>query len=419
MGKASILLVVGFGIFFLMSGLNLSSVSVRAYDNAMNYYEGGTARNIAITGANIAANRLFTTPPLINGNPWWPGYLTPIKVSGGYFIATIDSTTSIDPSSGERRLTMRARGTYRDSTFTVMAIMRQSNFAKFAFYGGMSAANAYWETGDSIFGPAHTQGVLRVTGRPYFGGKVTVKNGVDSSWAGHPNFTAGVETGVNIPLNKSFQKLTQAATANGKVFNDGSNKDLFLKFKGDSIQYHMQGKPDTTALLSALSPNGTITLGTGGATGNIYVEGVVKGRVTIGSMDSTSTSRGKVFVTGNLTYQTDPSVNPASQDMLGVVAYREINIKDNGAAFFKVSGSLYSYSQGVTVENYNTRPPGTLYTLGGWIVENVYATSNGIPLGTAGSKGYKCSVHYDERFRTSAPPFFPTTQAYEILAWYE
>ena len=60
---------------------------------------------------------------------------------------------------------MRSTGTYHDSTFTVMAIMRASNFAKFAFYGGLSAANAWWETGDSVFGPAHTQGIMRVTGR--------------------------------------------------------------------------------------------------------------------------------------------------------------------------------------------------------------------------------------------------------------
>jgi hypothetical protein len=418
MGKASILLVVGFGIFFLLSGLNLSSVSVRAYDNAMDYYEGGTARNIAIAGANIAANRLFTTPPLINGNAWWPGYLTPIKFQGGQFTVSIDSTSSIDPVSGDRRLTMRAIGTYRDSTFTMMAILRQSNFAKFAFFGGVSAANAWWETGDSILGPSHTQGVLRVTGRPYFGGKVTTKNGVDSSWAGHPNFTAGVETGVNIPLNKSYSRLTQAAQANGRVFNT-PGKDLYLKFKRDSIMYHVQGKPDTTKLLSDFTHNGTITLGTGGNTGNIYVEGVVRGRVTIGALDTTSTARGKVYVTGNLTYDRDPTVDPSSPDMLGVVAYNEIQIADNGASMFRVDGSLYSYSAGITVEHYSTRPPGILSTLGGWIVENLYPTSNGIALGTAGSKGYKCSVHYDERFRTTSPPFFPTTQSYEILAWYE
>lgn len=420
MGKASILLVVGFGIFFMISGVNLSGVSVQAYDNAMDYYEGGTARNIAIAGANLGANKLFLNPPNVNGNPWWPGYLTPINFQGGHFVVTVDSTSSIDPQSGERRLTMRATGTYRDSTFTVMAIMRPSNFAKFAYYGGVSAAsNAWWESGDSIHGPSHTQGVLHVTGSPWFGGKVTTKNGVDSSWAGHPIFTAGVETGVNIPLSKSFSRLTNAAATDGKVFNGGSGKDLYLKFKGDSVQYHVTGQPDTTKLLSQLTPNGAITLGTGGSTGNIYVEGVVKGRVTIGSVDTTSSTRGKVFITNNLTYNSDPTSDPSSIDMLGVVAYNEIQIKDNGSTMFKVNGSLYSYAKGVTVENYTSRNPGILYTLGGWIVENLYATSNGIPLGTSGSKGYKCNIYYDERFRTTAPPYFPTTGSYEILAWYE
>jgi hypothetical protein len=70
MGKAAVLLVVGFGIFFMISGVNLSSVSVQAYDNAMDYYEGGTARNIAIAGANLGANKLFLSPPNVNGNPF-------------------------------------------------------------------------------------------------------------------------------------------------------------------------------------------------------------------------------------------------------------------------------------------------------------------------------------------------------------
>lgn len=418
MGKASILLVVGFGIFFLMSGLNLSSVSVQAYDNALDYYDGGTARNIAIAGANLAANRLFLVPPLVNGNAWWPGYVSDIKFQGGTFRVFIDSTSSIDPVSGERRLTMRSVGRYHDSTFTVLAIMRQSNFAKFAFYGGLSASNAWWETGDSVHGPSHTQGVMRVTGKPWFGGKVTTRNGIDSSWAGHPIFTAGVETGVNIPLNKSFWRLTQAAQSNGKVFNT-PGKDLYLKFKGDSIQYHVQGQPDTTKLVSQLTANGTILLGTGGNTGNIFVEGVVKGRVTIGALDTTAGARGKVIITNDLVYSNPPTADPSSNDMLGVVAYNDIIIADNSASLFKVMGSLYSFSKGVTVEHYNTRAPGQFYTLGGWIVENVYPTSNGIALGTAGSKGYKCNVWYDERFRTTAPPYFPTTGAYEILAWYE
>lgn len=413
MGKASILLVVGLGIFFLMSGLNLSSTSVRAYDNAMDYYEGGTARNIAIAGANIAANKLFTTPPLINGNAWWPGYLTPIKFQGGQFIVTIDSTTSIDPISGERRLTMRSVGTYRDSTFRVLAIMRQSNFSKFAVYAGVSAANAYWETGDSVFGPAHTQGVMNVTGRPYFGGKVTTKNGVDSSHAGHPNFTAGVETGVSIPLSTDFSRLVNAAANNGRTFT--TNDDVTMKFQGDSVRWHVGSHPDTTTAMATFAPNGAIVHR---GRGNLYVEGVIKGRVTIGSVN-TQPGGGRVIFTGNTVYNTDPRVDPSSQDMFGVVAYRDINIANNEASTFTVNGSLMSVTMGVTVENYNSRNQGIFYTLGGWIGENVYPTSNGIAFGVAGSKGLKANIRYDERLRTQSPPYFPSTNGYEILAWYE
>jgi hypothetical protein len=416
MGKASILLVVGYSVILLMSGLTLSGVSVQAYDNAMGYFERTASRDIAIAGANMAANQLFLVPPLMSGNPWFPGYTTPVKLGNGTFTVTVDSTTSIDPSSGERRLTMRATGRYGDSVSTVMVILAASKFSKFAFYAGVSASNAYWETGDSCFGPAHSEGTLKAIGTPYFEGKVTVKNGVDSSSAGaaHPVFKAGLETGVSVPMNKNFQRLGQNAASGGKLIS-GTPEDLHIAFQGDSVRWHRGTNPDTTSLFSSWAPNGAVVLNKG----NVYVKGVVKGRCTLAALDSSSTSKGKVFVEDNITYNTDPRTNPASLDMLGVIAYNEVTIKDNGSALFTVMGSVFSYKKGVTVDNYSTRTPGILYTLGGWIVENVYATSNGIPLGSPGSRGYKVGLHYDERFRTTAPPFFPGTNSYEILAWYE
>ena len=62
---------------------------------------------------------------------------------------------------------------------------------------------------------------------------------------------------------------------------------------------------------------------------------------------------------------------------------------------------------------------GSAAWLGGWVVENIYATSDGVAVGAAGANGYKCNIRFDERFRTTSPPFFPTTGTYEILAWYE
>ena len=136
----------------------MSDMSVQAYDNAMTYYEEETARNIAITGANMAANYIFLYPPLINGNAWFNGYTTPVSFGGGTFVVTVDSTTSIDPLTGDKRLTLRSTATYRDSTSTVMVILRPSNFAKFALYAGTSASAVYWATYDSIFGPCHVEG---------------------------------------------------------------------------------------------------------------------------------------------------------------------------------------------------------------------------------------------------------------------
>lgn len=415
MGKASILLVMGYATLLLMSGLLLSDMSVEAYDNAMGYYQGVSTRNIAIAGANMAANHIFLYPPLINGNPWFPGYATPVSYGGGSFIVTVDSTSSIDPMTGDPRLTLRSTATFMDSSASVLVILRPSNFSKFAVYAGTSAANVYWATGDSAFGPVHVQGKLRTHGYPYFGGKVTTLNGVDStSWAGHPIFNAGIETGVSIPLNKNYDRLRDKAANGGKLFT--GNGDLHLHFKGDSITWRRGSNPDTTSLLSTFAPNGAIVLNN--SSGMVHVKGLIKGRYTVGSLDTTSSSRGKIKIADHITYNTDPRVHGSSTDMLGIVAHRDIIIADNnatgGGPNFTVMAALFSYANAVTVENYTTRPLGIMYTYGGWTVQDIKATTN-----TSITRGLSVNIRFDERFRTTSPPFFPTTNAYEILAWYE
>jgi len=414
MGRASILLVMGYVALLLMSGVLMSDMSVQAYDNGLRYYQGVKGRNIAIAGANIAANYIFRYPPNVNGNGWFAGYTTPVSFDGGTFTVTVDSTASVDPLTGERRLTLRAEALYDDSTTTVIATMRQSNYAKFAVYAGTSAASVWWATGDSAFGPVHVQGQLRTYGRPYFGGKVTTKDGVDStSYSAHPIFNAGVENGVSIPLNKNYQKLRDKASAGGKLFS--GNSDLYLKFKGDSLTWRRGANPDTTSLLSTFAPNGTIVLNN--SNGLMHVEGTVKGRYTIGSLDTTGAGKGKIIIDNDVRYNTDPRTNPASTDMLGIVAHSSITIKDNSATAgpnFTVMAALFSYSDAIRVENYGSRPLGTLWTLGGWTVQDIAATTN-----FAITTGLSVNIRFDERFRTSSPPFFPTTNAYEILAWYE
>lgn len=58
-GKAAILLVLGFSLIFLFYGHRFNRLSTDSVDNLMNYYEDTKAHNIAVSAANLAANKLF------------------------------------------------------------------------------------------------------------------------------------------------------------------------------------------------------------------------------------------------------------------------------------------------------------------------------------------------------------------------
>ena len=79
MGKQALLMVIGYSLIFLMSGAMMSNSTVDAFNNAMNYYEGNIVREIAISGANMGANYIFVNRPLMNSNPWWGGWTTPVN----------------------------------------------------------------------------------------------------------------------------------------------------------------------------------------------------------------------------------------------------------------------------------------------------------------------------------------------------
>ena len=79
MGRQALLLVIGYSLIFLMTGAMMSNSTVAAFDNAMNYYEGNIVREIAISAANMGANYIYVNKPLMNANPWWPGWTTAVS----------------------------------------------------------------------------------------------------------------------------------------------------------------------------------------------------------------------------------------------------------------------------------------------------------------------------------------------------
>ena len=83
MGRNAIYLAIGFTILCLMSGLNLSRVSVDAFSNAISYQETTNIHNIAQAGTNFACNQLFTTPN------WRTGFQN-VPFGGGTFTVTVN-----------------------------------------------------------------------------------------------------------------------------------------------------------------------------------------------------------------------------------------------------------------------------------------------------------------------------------------
>ncbi len=399
MGRSAIFLVMGLTLVFLMTGRNLSSVSTEAFKNAIGYYESTSNHNIAEAGANFACNQIFLV------GKWTTGYSN-IPFAGGTF-----SVTSTPVGTN---LQVVSTATYDGKTYSIKILLQPSNFAKFAFWGGSGASAAAWETGDTVTGPMHVEGTLKTYGEPVFQGKVTTKTGLTKSGSpATPQFNGGYETGVSVPLPTTAFSTLDSVASHGGYKQVGT--DLYLTFLNNG-KVTWKTSPTgvaTTVDLTAFAPNGIIEVDKA----NIYVQGTVKGRASIVANKSSGSSGGQVFIQNDLVYNSDPRTDLSSTDMLGIISKGDIQIKDNGATSFNVMASMYSEGGGMSVENGTSRPPGTLTVVGGMIVKNLYATSNGAS-GSA-RKGYNLSLQYDTRFLSDNPPQFPATAMYEILSWLE
>lgn len=454
------LLVLGFSLIFMSISNNFNTLTIKSIEGYSNYFVETMAYNIAVSGANMAANQIFID------RTWEAGYSN-LSLNGGTLNVFVSNTASgasgkikichIPPGSYGSRHTLElpasaiaahlahgdylgvcdsaqgydsqiativSEGTYNGVTKTINVELRPASFAKYGnFYTTISAQPA---TGDTFNGPFHTNGKLYTYGRPVFWGKVTTKSGlVMQGTPKDPKFYGGYQTGVDIP--NDFD-TTGMRTSASKVFKDttgtGKTTDVKLYFNSDgTVTYSSRlgtGSYSTakTVPLSTLAPNGMIYV----EKGNIYTKGTLNGRATIVATKKGSSGYGKVIMEDNLQYASDPKTNPASDDMLGIVAESDIRIQDNSNTRGKdIITQASMYSVGGTVG-----PDDGLVSqsfLGSWrITGGIIASDTRVTATYSGStpiKGLRFVHKYDDRFMTQVPPFFPKTKYYEIVSWFE
>jgi len=407
-GKAALLLVLGFSVIFMIAGRNFNNMSTSAVDNFVGYYSDAKAHNLAASGVNLVTNQVFLN-----------GAMADQTFNYNFDDGTITVTLStLDVYKNIKQIL--SVGTFSNVSSTIRIILKPSVFSKYAYFSNTESANIWWTSTDTVWGPLHTNGQLRVADRPVFMGKVTLDGSiVKYSNSANPQFLGGVQTGVHVTIpSDGVSNLNAAATSGGAKISGHSL--VYLEFRGDSIRYKYSSSGSWTYVLgSSFAPNGAIFA----ENAELRIKRRVKGQYSIGA-SGTGSDRGKIFLEDDVYYNTDPQVDPNSQDMLGIVAQRDVIITENSANNnnIKVQASIYSESGSFQAEDYQSRPvSGAIYLYGG-VIQNArgpvgtFSTNHGH---TEIESGFSKRYRYDDRFMIANPPFFPGTGSFEIVSWFE
>ena len=435
-GKASLLLVVGFSMIFLVSTQNFGSISSRAVDNMVDYTNETVAHDIAVSGANMAANAVFLD------NSWTTGY-NDVSFNNGKLNVSVQI---VDAYKNIKKIV--SQGTFGGITRQVEVTLSPSKFSKFAYYSVSEGSDIWWTGTDTVWGPFHTQDYLRAYDHPVFYGKTSTKKSLkykSNKKNDEPYFLGGFEQGLDLPL--PADGLTQIKTdassggwdipqststdtvqswVNGHWEGWGWNKHwvngytdatittqidtAYITFVSDSIKIKLgYNGVQSSYLANTMAPNGVIYV----EGMDVRLKGTVKGQYTIAS-------EGDIYLDDNIVYSQDPETNPNASDLLGIVAKNNVIITQNSANNndINIDASIYCESGGFGAENYSARPVSGDINLVGGIIQNerqAVGTFNGYGVQSGFNKRYA----YDNRLMSVSPPSFPGTGSYEIVSWFE
>jgi hypothetical protein len=412
-------MVIGFSLVLLMIGGNISKVSSTAMENYTTYYKSEVAHSLAGSGMNLAGRALYE-------NALWTAGFSNKSFGGGTINCTVVNI-------GGQQIRVTSTATFMGESRSISCVVQPSSFSRYAYYT-TTDQNGYWVTGDTCWGPLHVNNWLNVAGKPVFMGRATTLNGLhrytnpqnNSNALDKPVFKGGFDSGINVTLPTNIDVLKNAATTGGRKITGG--QDVYMELQSNGKVKWKQGNnwtggPWNVDWLSDFAPNGAFY-----AEGvNVHIKGTLKGQLTVGCGGTTgSNSQGNFWLDDDVLYNKDPRIFPSSTDMLGLVAENKLWIADNANNQgpnndFILMGCVFSRTDGLWVQNYNTRQvEGRLTTVGSQVanIGGYTGVFSGDPPTII--HGYAPGgAFYDQRLMVSSPPFFPTTGQYEIISWLE
>ena len=439
MGRSSVIYVIGLTLIVGLVLNNIAHNSFHSMDVYIAYYGSTQVHNIAVSTANVGTSYLlnYSAFPANFGVDFFGGhdsivYIPDVPQTGWVTVRSM-AWSGVTDQNGL---------IFRD---TVDGVFKHVQFAKFSWFTE-SETNGYrapdgtlgpyfgvddWKiTGDSVYGPAHTNGRFNLDGTPYFDEKVTSGLAPNLGPSANPIFHGGIEVQVleRRPNTSTLKaNLTAAATMGGGLFDETSTaNDVRLTFQNSQV--HIQIPPagsvkDTTMPIASLATNGVIVVN--GA--DLHIKGTYSGSITVAAFGGTgaSTNKGNIWIDGDVVAQTNPVTNPASTDMLGIVAERMAYITQDltrsSSSVLNIQGAVYCQNGELTAENFWSIPVSGRVDLYGGVTQ-VTAGSLGLSGGGPALtmlNGFSYSIGNDPRFKTKQPPFFPYSDSYELVTWWE
>ena len=425
MGKYSIFLVLGLMISVLFIRMQTQGAVRQGMSTYIDKYSEIVRRNVANSGANAALNKLMLdideNDP-VNNESW----------ANGTYSFKFERQAE-DVNLGPTMIRVTSVGEYMGSKDTVVVLLTRPSFSRFAYFTN-TEGNIWFAGGDTLWGPTHTNDYFHISGtygnQAVFMGKVS-SHRVYSAYSPYqkyytstnPEFHDGSEWLVpELKMPSSIPSdVVNAAVTGGLYFN---TKYVWMDFQSDSTvricaknysttptsaeytTYNMSGTNGVIYCRYSSDPSSTV----------VNVEGTVSGKVTVASEND-------IRITDDLLLNDNPATNPLSEDMIGLVATKDVSVANNSyladrtiqATIMTMNPTTSTYARNFFVENYDTQTYGYLRLYGGLIQ---YARG---AVGLLGSphKGYLKNYHWDPRLKDMKPPYFPMLLALRKIAWYD
>ena len=213
-------------------------------------------------------------------------------------------------------------------------------------------------------------------------------------------FRGGLETGTSqIELPESSQPFEWAPRDELARVHEFGN-DTRIRFFADGSYRWTDLSTSKSGYLNEPAEHPVYFIGTRKAA--LYVQGVVAGKILLYSPRL-------VVIEGDVVYATDPRIDSDSEDYLGIVSDRVVEVAPphiTGGGDLEIDAAIYAGRRFVVTDIDHARTA-TLRVFGSLAAGTITATE----------PRYATKIDYDTRFERQRPPGFPSTNRYEVANW--